>query len=338
VLHIAIERTASASEWTKAITGVLSYVNPPTFVFLNHEPDQKNTKIIDPATESGPLIALEVFETTKRYFVVVPNVYSGQVVPKPFLLPAPPQADAIPSIIRKRLDMFWSDRGRSDADQPSYEPPPQNDPATRFNGERMITVLPQAPLFTHPVYDFVFGTTISVTLNADEMTAAKGYNAPLVKKSTVMSGADQGEELRDCLRATEAETILDSKNLWHCSRCDAKVCARKSELIWSLPPLLIVHLNRFMPSSPVKNDRLVKYPEELDMSPFVKAPEKANLYHLIGVVEHHGKGIASGHYEAIALHHQLGQWFRYNDTQCFAVSPQDAHTKDAYILFYERTE
>lgn len=58
-------------------------------------------------------------------------------------------------------------------------------------------------------------------------------------------------------------------------------------------------------------------------------------YNLIGVANHFG-GLGGGHYTAFAKNAKNQRWYNFDDSSVSAVSENDAITKNAYVLFYER--
>lgn len=52
-----------------------------------------------------------------------------------------------------------------------------------------------------------------------------------------------------CMNSFRQEEILDGENKWYCNKCQDHVKARKKMDLYKLPPILIVHLKRFL-----KND------------------------------------------------------------------------------------
>jgi ubiquitin carboxyl-terminal hydrolase 4/11/15 len=130
-----------------------------------------------------------------------------------------------------------------------------------------------------------------------------------------------------------APEVLDEANEWFCPRCRTFVCAEKTTQIWAVPRCLIVHLKRF--TSQRKLDDEVDYPDVLDMAPYVCGPQRNGRlkYRLYAVSEHVGS-LGGGHYTASA---RVGDdWYSFDDTCTRKISHQQAHSRSAYILFYER--
>ncbi|KAH3683810.1 hypothetical protein WICPIJ_005184 [Wickerhamomyces pijperi] len=117
-----------------------------------------------------------------------------------------------------------------------------------------------------------------------------------------------------------------------------------------LPPVLIIHLSRFLfYDTSQKDDSIVQYPLVLEI-PFQNSTVK---YRLFGVINHYGT-LKSGHYTAITnknLTHDLNRpnWYYFDDEVVKATNHGfvpintagaggEAHmsSSDVYVLFYER--
>ncbi|KAM9635768.1 ubiquitin carboxyl-terminal hydrolase 16 isoform 1-T2 [Trichechus inunguis] len=182
---------------------------------------------------------------------------------------------------------------------------------------------------------------------------------------------------------TRNENLRDANKLL-CEVCSRRQCngpkanikgerkhvytsAKKQMLISLAPPVLTLHLKRFQQAgfNLRKVNKLIKFPEILDLAPFctLKCKNVAEentrvLYSLYGVVEHSGT-MRSGHYTAYAkarpanshlsnlvLHGDIpqdfdaestkGQWFHISDTHVQAVPTAKVLSSQAYLLFYER--
>eukprot|EP00041_Stephanoeca_diplocostata_P036805 m.1359378 g.1359378 ORF g.1359378 m.1359378 type:complete len:1699 (-) comp24937_c0_seq24:128-5224(-) len=71
-------------------------------------------------------------------------------------------------------------------------------------------------------------------------------------------------DLHDCLRAFTREEDMGKDEAWYCPKCKShQQCTKKLD-IWSLPPVLIIHLKRFqmVNSSWIKSQRHVSFPLE----------------------------------------------------------------------------
>lgn len=61
-------------------------------------------------------------------------------------------------------------------------------------------------------------------------------------------------------------------------------------------------------------------------------------YQLNSIVEHHGSHTDEGHYTAKRYNHQRHEWTYHDDEKdAQLLSPENVITKNAYIIFYVRT-
>ncbi|KAK1058206.1 hypothetical protein LTR74_013581 [Friedmanniomyces endolithicus] len=112
--------------------------------------------------------------------------------------------------------------------------------------------------------------------------------------------------------------------------------AKKQVFIDTLPPVLILHLKRFQYENNLTGTqkiwKKIGYPLELeipkDVFPTAKRggfAAKGGLpkYRLIGVVYHHGKSAAGGHYTVDILRQDSREWIRMDDTIIRRIRPED---------------
>jgi ubiquitin carboxyl-terminal hydrolase 10 len=112
--------------------------------------------------------------------------------------------------------------------------------------------------------------------------------------------------------------------------------AKKQVFIHDLPPVLILHLKRFEYVNNLTGTqkiwKKVGYPLELEIPKEVFAPgERKSLaakgglprYRLTGVVYHHGKSAAGGHYTVDVLRQDGREWVRMDDTYIRRVRSSD---------------
>ena len=96
---------------------------------------------------------------------------------------------------------------------------------------------------------------------------------------------------------------------------DATRCVRLKDL----PPVLNLQLNRFIFDMQTGNKKKlnsqVQFPEELDMSKFLREPEGSQVYHLTGVLMHVGSDANHGHYLAHIQEAHTADWYKFSDVQ-----------------------
>lgn len=150
--------------------------------------------------------------------------------------------------------------------------------------------------------------------------------------------------LESCLDLFCSTEELVGDNKWHCPKCATLVDATKKFDIWTLPPILIVHLKRFRYDawgSRSKIDLPVHYPlENWDLSNSLKSNhEKVPTYDLYAVSNHIG-GLGGGHYTAFSKNRFDNRFYDFNDSTCRPLDSKAdlGHNSAAYCLFYNRVE
>ncbi|KNC97016.1 mRNA-binding ubiquitin-specific protease UBP3 [Spizellomyces punctatus DAOM BR117] len=146
------------------------------------------------------------------------------------------------------------------------------------------------------------------------------------------------------INLTAAETLEGFTSPTKGNRGDAV----KQNYLDSLPPILILHLKRFVydnVSGTQKVHKHVEYPMALKilseiMSPAARAASQYLEYRLFAVVYHHGRLAAGGHYTC-DVQRQSGEWLHLDDAQISPCRPDDVvreqKDRQAYMLFYCRS-
>ena len=162
--------------------------------------------------------------------------------------------------------------------------------------------------------------------------------------------------LQDCFLACLEPVVLPG---FRCSKCsevkDAggdskrieKRIAEKSDLLFRLPRVMVVHFKRYAlrGGKLVKISRKVKLPARVNMAPFcaplpgdTRARQGArDIWYELSSVVVHGGSLSGGHYTAYVRHD--GQWFFVSDSTVKEASfERDVCRAEAYMLFYDREE
>ncbi|GAC74183.1 ubiquitin-specific protease [Moesziomyces antarcticus T-34] len=153
------------------------------------------------------------------------------------------------------------------------------------------------------------------------------------------------------LHLTEPEII---PGVWSPARA-AQVDATKQVFVESLPPVLVLHLKRFIYDEiggVQKSQKPLAYGTTLDIAPEVLSPamraQPRPRYRLFGIVYHHGRHASGGHYTVDVLRQDGHSWLHIDDTLFHpiptehvvrnAASANKDHGHDglAYLLFYRR--
>ncbi|XP_072233383.1 ubiquitin carboxyl-terminal hydrolase 15-like isoform X2 [Leuresthes tenuis] len=148
-------------------------------------------------------------------------------------------------------------------------------------------------------------------------------------------------KLKDCIELFTTKEKLGAEDPWYCPNCKQHQQATKKLDLWSLPPVLVVHLKRFSYSRYMRDklDSLVDFPlRDLDMSEFLINPNAGPcLYDLIAVANHYG-GMGGGHYTAYTKNKDDGKWFNFDDSSVSPASEDQIVSKAGYVLFYQRQD
>ncbi|MGH0161487.1 UNVERIFIED_CONTAM: hypothetical protein FKN15_041043 [Acipenser sinensis] len=148
-------------------------------------------------------------------------------------------------------------------------------------------------------------------------------------------------KLKDCIELFTTKEKLGIEDPWYCPNCKQHQQATKKLDLWSLPPVLVVHVKRFSYSRYMRDklDTLVDFPiSDLDMSEFLINPNAGPCrYDLIAVSNHYG-GMGGGHYTAFAKCKDDDKWYYFDDSSVSTASEEQIVSKAAYVLFYQRQD
>eukprot|EP01135_Chromosphaera_perkinsii_P004610 Nk52_evm3s292 gene=Nk52_evmTU3s292 len=142
---------------------------------------------------------------------------------------------------------------------------------------------------------------------------------------------------------TSLENLTD-ENQWFCPRCEQRQPSTKQIDILNMPPVLIIHLKRFVNEgmNRFKVSSFVEFPiEGLDLSDFVLRDESSDnsvdekyVYDLQAVSYQMGT-LNGGHYVASGRLGN-GKWCKFNDSSVTYISEEDVVLPSAYLLFYTK--
>ncbi|XP_076229795.1 ubiquitin carboxyl-terminal hydrolase 48 isoform X3 [Nomia melanderi] len=109
---------------------------------------------------------------------------------------------------------------------------------------------------------------------------------------------------------------LTGANQYHCVTCNDKKDARRFIRLESLPETLNIQLMRFVfhrdSGQKRKLNSFIQFPEDLDMSEYVRCPPQTHVYSLVAVLSHKGPSAHSGHYIA-NICNSNGEWYQFSD-------------------------
>ncbi|ONK64477.1 uncharacterized protein A4U43_C07F26480 [Asparagus officinalis] len=144
--------------------------------------------------------------------------------------------------------------------------------------------------------------------------------------------------LDEALARYTGTEILDGENKYHCSRCKSYERAKKKLTVLEAPNVLTIALKRFQSGKFGKLNKAVRFPEILDLAPYMsETDDKSPVYSLYAVVVHQDimNAAFSGHYICY-LKSTPGMWYKADDVRVKPVDIKSVLTKNAYMLFYAR--
>ncbi|XP_075511756.1 LOW QUALITY PROTEIN: ubiquitin carboxyl-terminal hydrolase 17-like [Primulina tabacum] len=154
---------------------------------------------------------------------------------------------------------------------------------------------------------------------------------------SVEIGGDIGT-VQEALHQFTRSEILDGENKYHCGRCKSYEKAKKRLRVLEAPNVLTIALKRFQSGQYGKLNKVVKFPDVLNLAPFMSGTsDKSPIYRLYGVVVHLDSMNAtfSGHYVCY-LKNNAGRWFKADDITVQPVELEKVLSTAAYMLFYAR--
>ncbi|GAB1862262.1 ubiquitinyl hydrolase 1 [Camponotus japonicus] len=122
--------------------------------------------------------------------------------------------------------------------------------------------------------------------------------------------------LKEAIDKYLSEEQLTGANQYHCVTCSDKKDARRFIRLESLPETLNIQLMRFVfhrdSGQKKKLNSYIQFPEDLDMSEYVRCQPQTHLYNLVAVLSHKGPSAHSGHYIA-NICNSSGEWYQFSD-------------------------
>ena len=141
-------------------------------------------------------------------------------------------------------------------------------------------------------------------------------------------------DIKDCFDYNQKIEILSGNNAFHCSQCGELCDMHWQTLLYTLPQILIINLNRGK-----ANMYKVKcqFKEILDLNNYAN---NGGIYELISVITHLGENDNNyGHFIAACKSPIDNQWYRYNNAMISNISDFNKDILNfglPYILFYKR--
>jgi ubiquitin carboxyl-terminal hydrolase 8 len=186
----------------------------------------------------------------------------------------------------------------------------------------------------------IFQGQLRTTLQCTECSRKVVKFDPFMYLSLPLS--KETNTLDDCLNLFCQEESLHGDNQWYCSTCKKHVNATTRTDLWTLPPILIVHLKRFKQDprtgtcSKLKQSIKIKL-KGWDLDDVVARQTMSSPVYDLYAVSNHLGNFGSGHYTAYAINRVDDLWYDFNDSRATKISDEHvAKNDDAYVLFFNR--
>lgn len=141
--------------------------------------------------------------------------------------------------------------------------------------------------------------------------------------------------LIDCFKYYQKIDFFSGENQIFCNKCQAMQNANYCTLLYSVPTILCIVLNRGKNNMDFQEN--INFGTQLDLSNFVQDKSDIALYYLIGVVVHVGDSSMNGHFFAYCRAHFKSPWYKYNDSIVSQSNENDIYSVGTpYILFYHK--
>ncbi|KAM9838110.1 uncharacterized protein usp42 [Aulostomus maculatus] len=127
---------------------------------------------------------------------------------------------------------------------------------------------------------------------------------------------------------------LEGENAYKCTKCKKMVTASKRFTIHRSSNVVTLSLKRFANFSGGKITKDVKYPEYLNLRPYMSQSQgEPQVYVLYAVLVHSGFSCHAGHYFCY-IKASSGQWYQMNDSSVSVCDIRSVLNQQAYVLFY----
>jgi len=160
------------------------------------------------------------------------------------------------------------------------------------------------------------------------------------KKAKQNRGKFNRLNLSNCLNLYASEKLLDNK--CYCSGCKKHQPVTKKFDLWSLPELLIIHLNRFGSDGGEKSSTLVDCPiRGLELTAHLinsgdESQSSAFVYDLFAVSCHSDGSLGEGCHTSYALNAETKQWLYFNGSSVQFAKQRDIISQATHVLFYKK--
>ena len=143
--------------------------------------------------------------------------------------------------------------------------------------------------------------------------------------------------LKDLILSFTADEKYEKENNWYCEKCQKNVYALKKTLFYSLPDILIFHLERKINNEYYKNK--INFPfDNLTLKYFTEEEKSMKkLYILIGIITYSNEN-SKEHYNAYCKNPILNKWFLFDDSYCYTINniEEEISYEKVYAIIYQK--
>jgi ubiquitin C-terminal hydrolase len=230
-------------------------------------------------------------------------------------------------------DLFIEDKSDTEDDTDMYD---SNNHYEFYN----------SPYYNNINNNSLFNKNDNITMNFNNNN--KLYNNNMIKKVL------KSFTLDECFELFTKPEILDDDNKWNSPFSNTMVNAVKTTSIWEPPKILIIGLKRneikitYSGNTPnytnskksnkisfeINNFNIKKYIHPLKKNSY---DNNQYIYNLQAINNHSGN-VENGHYWSYCKNSIDNKWYNFNDDNVTPINEKNLITKNAYILFYLRSD
>ncbi|XP_067273287.1 ubiquitin carboxyl-terminal hydrolase 10 isoform X4 [Pseudorasbora parva] len=238
---------------------------------------------------------------------------------------------------------------------PESQPGVEEDPAEKEEGSddeweqvgprNKTSITRQADFIRTPITDIFGGHIRSVVYQQSSKESAT------LQPFFTLQLDIQSEKIRTVQEALEVLVARESVQ-GYTTKSKQEIEISRRVTLEELPPVLVLHLKRFVFEKTGGCQKLVKnidYPVDLEISKDLLSPgvrgktfKGQRTYRLFAVVYHHGNSATGGHYTTDVFHIGLNGWLRIDDQVVKIINQhqvvKQTAERTAYLLYYRRVD
>ena len=145
--------------------------------------------------------------------------------------------------------------------------------------------------------------------------------------------SNQVINIYDCFKYNYDTKFIKSDNKIFCNKCNKNCEVSKINLLYNLPQILVINLNRGKNSKYLNK---INFYKKLDLTNYVEYKKINTKFELYAVICHNESNSIIGNFIAYCKNRIDNKWYLYNDTIVILCENQNEYlNKIPYILFYQ---